>query len=215
MPIETPFATSLSRPWDYLVIPPGHPQGPPLPKPTPSKAFGFSKDVFSCSQQGALWHFVPEYTQNNYLKPDGHLIHPFLSIECTSQSISGTHYEATIHAATVGAIALNGIIELYKRSRVRGLSVETPCFFSITVDQQVARFNLHWLMFDSLDPNSEFSFQMEMLSSYLLDHPDGVRGARRAFLNILEYARDTLLPLYQHELDIYIERRKSEQGDDN
>ena len=176
----------------------------PLPKPKPDLAFGYSQNAFTENQLGTIELLVDDQFGRSFAVPDQKLRFPFLDIEFKSQAKGGTHYIATNQAAGAGAIALSGEMELMQRS----ISSETidynePKFFSITMDHEIARINVHWLKASREGAN--YSFHVEGLSQHLLKDADGVRAIIRAIKNILDHGADKRLRTLCTALDAYRE----------
>lgn len=78
--------------------------------------------------------------------PDGICMFPFFVLECKAQETGGTHFVASSQAATAGAFAMNGALELALRITAEGhIDYDEPMFFSITIDHLMACINVHWL----------------------------------------------------------------------
>ena len=174
----------------------------PLPKPKPDLAFGYSQDAFSHKQLMTIELLVDDEFGRSYVVPDQKLQFPFLDIEFKSQAKGGTHYIATNQAAGAGAIALNGNLELMQRSfGMTNFDYDEPQFFSITMDHELARINIHWLK-PPADGGHQ-SFHVEGLSQHLLRDASGIRAVTRAIKNILDYGADTRLRTLCKALDAY------------
>jgi hypothetical protein len=163
----------------------------PLPKPKPDLAFGYSQAAFSEKQLMTIDLLVDDQFGQSYAVPDQKIRFPFLEIEFKSQAKNGTHYIATNQAAGAGAIALNGNMDLMQRSfGMENFDYDEPQYFSVTMDHELARINVHWLR----APRSEggqHSFHVEGLSQHLLRDANGIRAVSRAIKNILDYGTDT------------------------
>ena len=174
----------------------------PLPRPKPDLAFGYSEAAFTENQLGTIDILVDDQFGRSYAVPDQKLRFPFLDIEFKSQAKNGTHYIATNQAAGAGAIALNGHLELIRRSfGMEGFDYDEPQFFSVTMDHQLACVNVHWLSAPTDD--GQYKFHVEGLSKHLLDDGNGLRAVVRAIKNILEYGSDPRLRKLCDALDAY------------
>lgn len=87
-----------------------------LPDPKPNFAFGHSNLAFTSKQQRMVDHLTDDKFEKSYSMPDDELIFPFLHIKFMSQADGDTNYVATNQAAGAGAIAINGYLELMRRS---------------------------------------------------------------------------------------------------
>jgi hypothetical protein len=203
------LASNADQPWfNYVPIPLDssiltYPL--PLPKPKPDLAFGYSEAAFTRNQLGTIDLLVDDQFGRSYAVPDKKLQFPFLDIDFKSQAKNGTHYIATNQAAGAGAVALNGHLELMRRSfGVDNLDYNEPQFFSVTMDHQLACVNVHWV--SPLAEGGQYSFHVEGLSKHLLDDANGIRAVRRAVKNILDYGDDARLRALCHALDAYREK---------
>jgi hypothetical protein len=177
----------------------------PLPRPKPDLAFGYSDQAFTEDQLESIDLLVDDQFGRSYALPDQGLRFPFLDIEFKSQAKNGTHYVATNQAAGTGAIALNGNLELTKRSfGAEKFDFNEPQFFSVTMDHEVARINVHWL--SAPTDGGKYRFHVEGLSKHFLDDADGLRAVTRAIKNILDYGSDVRLRKLCEALDAYRER---------
>jgi hypothetical protein len=184
----------------------------PLPRPKPDLAFGYSEAAFNHKQLMTIDLLIDQFGQN-YAVPDQKLRFPFLDVEFKSQAKKGTHYVATNQVAGAGAIALNNYLELIRRSfRAESFDFDEPQFFSVTMDHELARINVHWLRAPSDD--GQYSFHVEGLSQHLLRDANGLRAVSRAIKNILDHGADAPLRTLCEALDVYrekviLERRQS------
>lgn len=173
----------------------------PLPKPKPDTAFGYSESAFTEDRLGAIDLLIDQFGRS-YARPDKKLRLPFFDVEFKSQAKTGTHFIATNQAANVGSIALQGNLELIRRGlSVDDLDYNEPQFFSLSMDHEYARINVHWLSTNAED--GQFSFHVEGLSKHFLDDVDGLRAVRRAVKNILDYGADERLRTLCEALDAY------------
>jgi hypothetical protein len=176
----------------------------PLPRPKPDLAFGYSEAAFTENQLGAIDLLINDQFGRNYAVPDQKLRFPFLDIEFKSQAKNGTHYVATNQAAGAGAIALNGNMDLIQRSfGADSFDYDEPQFFSVTMDHELARINVHWLK--APVDGGQYSFHVESLLKHLLDDVKGLRAIIRAIKNILDYGTDARLRTLCAALDAYRE----------
>ena len=176
----------------------------PLPKPRPDLVFGYSQAAFTENQLGTIELLVDDQFDRSYAVPDQKLRFPFLDIEFKSQAKNGTHYIGTNQAAGTGAIAISGNMELMQRSfGMDKFDYEEPQFFSVTMDHELARINVHWLKAPVHGGNH--SFQVEGLSQHLLRDAGGIRAVTRAIKNILDYGVDVRLRILCTALDAYRE----------
>jgi hypothetical protein len=186
-----------------------------LPKPKPDLAFGYSAATFTARQRGTIGrlikketrviekgaHIIEKVTVLNYAMPDQKLRFPFLDIEFKSEAKNGTHRIGTNQIANAGAIALNGKLELMRRCcDTSVIDFDKPQFFSMTMDHEQARINVHWL---SKTEEGQYKFHIEGILKRYLNDADGQRAIQRAIKNILEYGADELLPELCAALDKY------------
>jgi hypothetical protein len=175
----------------------------PLPKPKPDLAFGYSEVAFTLNQLGTIDLLINQF-RRSYAIPDQKLRFPFLNVEFKSQAKNGTHYVATNQVAGTRAIALNGHMELIQRSfGMRDFDYDEPQFFSVTMDHELARINVHWLK--APVDGGQYSFHVESLLKHLLDDVKGLRAIIRAIKNILDYGTDARLRTLCAALDAYRE----------
>ena len=203
------LARNADQPWFNHVPVPLNPNvltNPlPLPKPKPDLAFGYSEAAFTEKQLMTIDLLVDDNFGRSYAVPDKKLRFPFLDVDFKSQAKNGTHYIATNQAAGAGAVALNGNLELIYRSfGVEKLDYNEPQFFSVTMDHELARINVHWLRAPA--EGGQHKFHIEGLSKHLLDDANGIRAVVRAVKNILEYGSDTRLQKLCEALDAYRKR---------
>ena len=176
----------------------------PLPKPKPDLVFGYSDAAFTENQLGTLELLVDDQFGRSYTTPDQKLHFPFLDIEFKSQAKNGSHYIATNQTANTGAITLNGSMDLIRRSfGMEKYNYEEPQFFSVTMDHELARINIHWVK--APVKGGDYSFHVEGVSKHLLDDAKGLRALVRAIKNILDYGADQRLRKLCTALDAYRE----------
>ncbi|SLM35713.1 hypothetical protein LPUS_05073 [Lasallia pustulata] len=143
--------------------------------------------------------------ERSYVTPDKKLRLPFFDVEFKSQAKAGTHFIATNQAANAGSLALQGYLELIRRSfSVDDLDYNEPQFFSLIMDHETARIHVHWLGIDAED--EQFCFHVAGLSRYFLDDLDSLKAVQRAVKNILEYGADERLQTLCEALDAYRQR---------
>ncbi|MCJ1246810.1 hypothetical protein MMC30_004019 [Trapelia coarctata] len=203
------LARNADQPWfNHVPVPlkPSVLTNPlPLPKPRPGLAFGYSEAAFTENQLGTIDLLVDDPFGRSYGIPDKKLRFPFLVVDFKSQAKNGTHYIATNQAAGAGAVALNGNLELARRSfGTQKLDYNEPQFFSVTMDHQLALINVHWL--STPTEGGRHSFHVEGLSQHLLKDPHGIRAVVRAVKNTLDYGSDIRLRRLCEALDAYRER---------
>ncbi|EXJ89325.1 hypothetical protein A1O3_02392 [Capronia epimyces CBS 606.96] len=179
----------------------------PLPLPKPDLAFGYSARAFTPNQLGAIDLLIDDQSGKSYAVPDQMVHFPFLQIEFKSQAKNGTHYIATNQAAGTGAIALNGYIDLIQRSYgLENFDYEVPLeplYFSISMDHELARINVHWLKAPA--EGGQHSFHVEGLSQHLLRDPNGIRALSQAIKNTLDSGAGARLQALCKALDVYRE----------
>ena len=202
------LASNADQPWSNSVPVPLKPSiltDPlPLPKPKPDLAFGYSQTSFTENQLGTIELLVDDQFGRSYAVPDQKLRFPFLDIEFKSQAKNGTHYVATNQTANAGAIALYGNVDLIQRSfGMEQFDYDEPRFFSVTMDHELARINVHWIK--APVDGGGYSFHVEGIAKHLLDDASGIRAVIRAIKNILDYGADQRLRTLCTALDAYRE----------
>lgn len=176
----------------------------PLPLPKPNLAFGYSQAAFNKEQLTTIDLLVDDQFGCSFAVPDQKLLFPFLAVEFKSQAENGTLYVATNQVASAGAIAMNANMKLQSRSfGLDSFDFDEPQFFSVTLDNILARVNVHWIR--NRTDGEPHSFHLEKLSTHLLDDAHGVRSLRRAIKNILDYGSDIRLPQLCAALHAYRE----------
>ncbi|PGH06005.1 hypothetical protein GX51_02596 [Blastomyces parvus] len=169
----------------------------------------------------------------SHASPDGNLFFPFFAVKVTSTATGGTHHTATDEASSAAAVSLNSLLELHRRTvGTHQFDHTQPWFFSLTMDQQIARLNVHWMSISSgrsrsramntQQPQSQSQaqphqkqqrgsatstspthlFNTELLSIYILSDTNALRDLQKAMSNILHYGRETLLPKVRLLLDL-------------
>src|SRR5256714_2894734 len=78
-----------------------------------------------------------------------------------------------------------------------------PQFFSVTMDHELARINVHWIR--APVDRGNHSFHVEGLSQHLLKDAGGIRAVTRAIKNILDHGADVQLRTLCTALDAYRE----------
>ena len=177
----------------------------PLPKPKPDIAFGYSKSAFDSSQLPTIKLLVQGPLGPSFVSPYQDLRFPFLVVEIKSQAKDGSIRVATNQAAGAGAISMNGVLELISRSSgLEDFDLNKALFFSVTMDQNIACVNVHWIG-KKLDTN-EHTFHLEELRMLPLKYDDSIQVLQRAIKNIFDYAVDPRLKLVLDALDEYRKR---------
>jgi hypothetical protein len=93
-------------------------------------------------------------------------------------------------------------MELIQRSfGAESFDFDEPQFFSLTMDHELARINVHWI--SAPTDGGQYSFHVKGLSKHLLDVANGLRAAVRAIKNILDYGSDARLRTLCKALDAY------------
>ncbi|KAF7505157.1 hypothetical protein GJ744_001223 [Endocarpon pusillum] len=100
---------------------------------------------------------------------------------------------------------MNGILELMScSSGLDGFDLNQPLFFSVTIDQEFAGVNVHWI---GKNPNTnQHTFHLEELKMLPLKYDDSIQDLQRAIKNIFDYAADPRLKLILDALDVYREK---------
>ncbi|KAL8730398.1 MAG: hypothetical protein Q9181_004674, partial [Wetmoreana brouardii] len=177
----------------------------PLPKPKPDKAFVYAKAAFKPSQLATISLLAQGPARPSFASPLEGLRFPYLVIELKSQAEDGTIRVARNQAAGAGAIALNGYLALMSRGPgLDEFDFNQPLFFSVTMDQEFAGVNAHWIG-KNLDTN-QHTFHLEELKMLTLKYDDGIHVLQRAIKNIHDYARGPHMKPILDALDEY--RRK-------
>lgn len=177
----------------------------PLPKPKPDKAFAYGKAAFSPSQLATISLLAQGPVGPSFASPHEGLRFPYLVIELKSQAKDGTLRVARNQAAGAGAIALNGYLELMSRGPgLDEFDLNQPLFFSVTMDQEFASVNAHWIG-KNLDTN-QHTFHLEELKMLTLKYDDSIHVFQRAIKNIHDYASGPHMKPILDALDEY--RRK-------
>ncbi|KAK5562146.1 hypothetical protein LTR43_012259, partial [Exophiala xenobiotica] len=206
MNADQPWFNSVPVPLDSSIL-----TNPlPLPKPKPDLAFGYSETAFTRNQLGTIDLLVDDQFGRSYAVLDQKVRFPFLEVEFKSQAKNGTHYIATNQAAGAGAVALSGYMDMIRRG-LKEFDYEEPLYFSVTMDHELARINVHWLRAPA-EKGGQHSFHVEGLSKHLLDDADGIRALSLAIKNILDNGADARLRTLCAALDSYrktVTRNKS------
>ncbi|PGH29505.1 hypothetical protein GX50_07750, partial [[Emmonsia] crescens] len=246
--IKQPWSQSVPVP----LLPDFH-TAPFLPDPTPDKVYGFSQGAFTHTQHAIIPTLIEsasvstsasasasgseagtETTPNpspnpnparNHASPDAHLLFPFFAVEFASLATGGSHHTATDEASSAAAISLNSLLELHRRTvGTHQFDHTRPWCFSLTMDQQIARLNVHWITISGRSrvvraqsqsqshsqqkqcrtaiSTSTCLFNTELLSIYLLSDTNALHDLQRAIGNILRYGREILLPKVRLLLDL-------------
>ena len=176
----------------------------PLPKPKPDKAFGYAKAAFNPSQISTINLLAQVPLGPSFASPYEGLRFPFLVIELKSQAKDGSIRVARNQAAGAGAIALNGILELMSRgSNLDDFDLNQPLFFSVTMDQEFAGVNVHWV--GKRPDTNQYTFHLEELKMLPLKYDNSIQAFQRAIKNIFDYAAG---PHLKPILDALDEHRK-------
>lgn len=215
------LAAAVNRLWNHAVtIPPDKSLlsiPPPLQTPRPDVAFGYSEVTFDTNQRAATDLLVNEL-KKSYAMPVQTLRFPFLLIEFKALATGGRPFEADNQAANAGAIAMNGLLELYRRNSAEAdMDFDNPQCFSLTVNNIYVSVNVHWLSRSAED--GSICFYMASLSNHIITEPDGLKTIHQIVKNILDYAVSKRLPKIREALDRYRqnivdEREKAIHGQD-
>ncbi|TAQ83324.1 hypothetical protein B7494_g8352 [Chlorociboria aeruginascens] len=158
----------------------------PLPKPKPDLAFGYSEGAFSPSELRTIQRLVEGSSGKSFASPDTVLLFPFFILEFKSQVEEGSLYTARNQAAGAGAIAMNGILELWSRSfGLDSFDFDEPRVFSLIMDQDVLSLNVHWI--GARSDTDQFSYNLEEVSMYLLKYGTGIQDLENAIKNIFDH----------------------------
>lgn len=174
----------------------------PLPKPKPDKAFGYSTAAFNSSQLSTINLLTQGWFGPSFASPLEGLRFPFFVIEFKSQAKDGSIRVARNQAAGAGAIALNGILELLScSSGLDDFYLNQPLFFSVTMDQEFAGVNAHWI--GKRPDTNQYTFHLEELKMLPLKYDDSIHVLQRAIKNIFDYAAGPRLEPILEALDEY------------
>lgn len=177
----------------------------PLPKPKPDLAFGYSKHAFSLTELRTIELLVQSPHGKSFASPDGVLLFPFLIFEFKSQAKEGSLYTGTNQAAGAGAIAMNGILELWSRSfGLDSFDFNEPRVFSVTMDQNFVSLNVHWI--GTKSDTNQFSYNLEEVSMYILKYGDGIQHLKDAIKNICDHFANEPLKAIKTGLAEYREK---------
>ncbi len=204
-----PWTDSVPVPLDSNIIAPTL----PLPKPKPDKAFGYAKAAFNPAQLSTndllgLTPFGPSYAS-----PLESLRFPFLIIEVKSQAKDGSVRVARNQAAGAGAVALNGLLQLVSRGPgLDGFDYTRPLFFSVTMDQEFAGVNVHWIGQNPV--TKQHTFHLEELDALPLKYRDNIQVLQRAIKNIFDHGTGTHLKLIAGALDEYRKKIMAQRAAD-
>ena len=199
------LAAAVNRLWNHAVTIPPHKSllsiPPPLPMPRPDVAFGYSEAAFDTNQRAATDLLVNELKKSHAM-PVQTLGFPFLLIEFKTLAAGGSPFEADNQAANAGAIAMNGLLELYRcNSAEADMDFDNPQCFSLTVNNIYVSLNVHWLSRSAED--GSICFYMASLSNHIITEPDGLKTVHQIVKNILDYAVSKRLPKIREALDRY------------
>lgn len=152
------------------------------------------------NQRAAIELLVNEL-KKSYTMPVQTLGFPFLLIEFKGLGASGSPFKADNQACNAGAIAMNGLLELYRRNSAEtDMDFDHSQCFSITVNYSYVSVNVHWLSHSAED--GSICFHMASLSKHLTV-PDGLKLVQKIVRNILDYAVSKQLPKICEALDTY------------
>lgn len=179
---------------------------PSLPIPKPDLVFGYSEKAFNTNQFQVM-KLLEIQPRKYYAMPDGKVSFPFLDIEFKALATGGNQFVASNQAANSGAIAMQGTLELARRISAEGKIVDSdePQFFSLSIDNWMARINVHWLSRKA--ENEAYCYHMTMLARYFLD-AKGIKAVNRAIKGILHYGLNERLIKICDQLDIYSQKVK-------
>ncbi len=174
----------------------------PLPTPKPDLAFGYSQAAFNKKQLMAIEQLTDKESGLSYAAPDEEILFPFLVIEFKSSAKGGTIYVAMNQVAGAGAIGMKGSLELMSRaSGADKFDFHEPGFFSVAINEEYARLNIHWISDRTND--DEYEFHVATLSRHFVTAASDVQALRRSIQNILDYASGTHLKKLKEALDAY------------
>lgn len=179
---------------------------PSLPIPKPDLVFGYSEKAFNTNQL-QLMKLLEIQPRKYYAMPDGIVSFPFLDIEFVALATGGNQFVAPNQAANTGAIAMQGTLELARRISAEEKIVDSdePQFFSLSIDNRMARINVHWLSRKA--ENEAYCYHMTMLARYFLD-AKGIKAVNRAIKGILHYGLNERLINICKQIDIYSQKVK-------
>lgn len=197
------LAVETNRLWDQSVAIPLDPvplQIPrKLPGPKPDLVFGYSQAAFDWNQQMAIELLVKELDKS-YAMPAVDLTFLILQAEFEGWATDSTLYAAENQAASAGAIAMNGLLELYRHiSAEADIDMDIPQYFSLTMGQRFASVNVHWLSRSA--ENGPISFHVGLISDYVLTDSNSLRAIHQTVKNILDYGVRKRLPRICAALD--------------
>ena len=200
------LAVAVNRLWNHNVPIPLEnsllSSPPALPAPRPDIVFGYSHVAFNKNQHAAIDLLVNKL-KKSYAMPVPTVRFPFLLIEFKALATGGSPFEAANQVAHAGAIAMNGLLELYRRNSAEAdMDFDNPQCFSLTVNNVYASVNVHWLSHRAAEDGS-ICFNMVNISNILLTESDGLKRVHQIVRNILEYALSKRLPQICEALDKY------------
>jgi hypothetical protein len=167
----------------------------PLPDPEAEMPYGYSIDVFTSTQRSTIGHF------KSYVEPVARVYFPFFNFDLRVEW-NGGMYAGENQCANVGAVAMQGFVELARRAeKLQNVDLNEPQFFSLTTIARSARLHVHWL--GMVGTEGQVEYYMRDLQSYDLGSRNDVASLRRAILNIYDWAQHTRLPRIQELLDEY------------
>ena len=171
----------------------------PLSIPKPDRAFGYAVDRFTRMQRLTIDSLTNHFGQN-FAEPLPDLRFPSVDIEFKSQAKGGSLYVATNQAALAGAVALYGMLNSMDHElAVHEFDLNEPYFFSIVMDQLLARVCVHWV--EKPTGKDQASFHLDVLASYVVDEATSIKALIRATRNIFDWALNERLTKLRNALD--------------
>ena len=159
------------------------PPAVPLSWPKPDIAYGFVNGVFTERQQDVIRTLKADDGQS-YACPDGMLYFPFCTWEIKSPKVA-IQFAQNQNANSAG-IAMQCIYELLKRAESADptngeLDFKKTAFFGVSMNHMVIMLEVSYI---DLDEKKRPRFNVAQVDTWLLDKPESLRSARRAFRNI-------------------------------
>ena len=183
----------------------------PLPLPKLDLTFGFSENAFTREQLTTMDLFIDVIAGQDFAILANNIDFPFLTVEFKDQASGGTHFIASNQGAVAGAgaIALNGFLELMRRSfgikdieSTEIIDNSNPAYFSVTMDHTFAQIFVHWVS-PPVERCPSYGLHVELLSQHILREATSLRAFRCSFKNIVDFAGGTHLQKICHGLDAY------------
>ena len=134
---------------------------------------------------------------------------PFLQIEFKALATGGSPFGAENKAASGGAIAMNGLLDLNRRNSAKpGFDSDNPQFFSLTTNNIYVSVNVHWLSRSA--ENGSICHNVARLSNHFHTESDGLKAVHQIVKNILNYAVSEPLPKIReaYKKNFIVEREK-------